>query len=96
MCQHRPIDNVMRYEMSVCSSHFYKFTPQGNSTSVGICTYCGNKIIGNNGFPDDAYAHENTFNLTSNPLRARDNDIERILADKRYPHIFNRRLTKYK
>lgn len=72
--------------------HHYEYEPQGQRTSIGRCKFCGDTISGLNGFPDSAYGHDNTFSLVSNPLRVMDNNVERILNDKRYPHIFNRNI----
>ncbi len=73
-------------------NHHYEFEGQGSRVSIGHCRYCGDTIAGLNGFPDNAYSYSNSFPLASNPRRVMDNDIERILNDKRYPHIFNRHL----
>jgi hypothetical protein len=72
--------------------HHYEFEPQGFKTSTGRCRYCGDTISGLNGFPDSAYEHGRTFPLISNPRRVIDNNVERILNDRRYPHIFNRNI----
>jgi hypothetical protein len=69
--------------------HRYVFGSPNGASSIGIC-HCGAKIEGLNGFPDNAYDYGNEFNLQSNPKRQMDNDVERILNDKRYPHIFDR------
>ena len=71
-------------------NHYYEYEPQGQAISYGRCKFCGDTIAGLNGFPDRAFEHGSTFNLASNPLRQPENNIERILNDKRYPHIFNR------
>jgi len=70
--------------------HYFRYTPQGSKYSIGTCAYCGVSNIGLNGFPDDAYEHGMTFNIKSNPLRQPENNIERILNDRRFPHIFQR------
>jgi hypothetical protein len=75
--------------MNMCS-HRYSFEGQGSAVSKGICVACGDVTYGANGFPDNAYNHGNTFSVASNPLRQPDNNIERILNDKRYAHIYQR------
>jgi hypothetical protein len=74
----------------MCKNHHYVYEGQGSPVSKGVCQICGDVTYGRNGFPDDAYSHDNSFNLKSNPRRVKDNDIERILNDDRYPHVFNR------
>jgi hypothetical protein len=73
-------------------NHYYKFEPQGQKLSRGTCAKCGAETEGLNGFPDNAYNFDNVFPLESNPKRVMDNDVERILNDRRYPHIFDRHL----
>jgi hypothetical protein len=72
-------------------SHYFIYEPQGQRESLGTCKYCGNQRLGLNGFPDELFQRvlpPTTFQ--KNVRRVIDNDVERILNDKRYPHIFNR------
>jgi len=73
----------------MCTHHFV-YEPQGQAVSKGTCVNCGATTNGANGFPDNAYDYGNESNLQSNPKRQMDNDVESILNDKRYPHIFDR------
>lgn len=72
-------------------SHWWVFESQGNPTSKGTCKFCGGTTECSNSLPD--YLFENGLPpafFLMNRRRAKDNNIERIINDKRFPHVFQR------